>query len=91
MEMDAEKTPGPNGFSMAFFKNSWEVVKHDLMKVFEEFFVRGTINKSMNSTFINVIPKKDDPQVSTKSLQKFCPKELGRSWGILYTLPKELL
>lgn len=61
MEMDGEKAFGLDGFTIAFFKNSWEVVKLDLMKVFDEFFVRGTINKSMNYTFITLIPKKDGP------------------------------
>jgi hypothetical protein len=35
--MDRDKVPGPDGFSMAFFKDCWEVVKGDFMAVFEEF------------------------------------------------------
>lgn len=31
LEIDREKSPGPDGFTTAFFKNYWEVVKDDLL------------------------------------------------------------
>jgi hypothetical protein len=55
--MDRDKAPGPDGFSMAFFQVCWEVVKGDIMAVFEEFHTRGKFVKSINSTFISLIPK----------------------------------
>jgi hypothetical protein len=55
--MDRDKAPGPDGFSMAFFQDCWEVVKADFMAVFEEFHARGKFVKSINSTFISLIPK----------------------------------
>jgi hypothetical protein len=55
--MDRDKAPGPNGFSMAFFQDCWEVVKEDFMAVFEEFYTRGKFVKCINSTFISLIPK----------------------------------
>jgi hypothetical protein len=55
--MDRDKAPGPDGFSMAFFQDCWEVVKEDFMAVFEEFHARGKFVKSINSTFISLIPK----------------------------------
>jgi hypothetical protein len=55
--MDRDKAPGLDGFSMAFFQDCWEVVKGDLMAVFEEFHARGKFVKSINSTFISLIPK----------------------------------
>jgi hypothetical protein len=55
--MDRDKAPGPDGFSMAFFQDCWEVVKGDFMAVFEEFHARGKFVKSINSTFISLIPK----------------------------------
>lgn len=49
----------PNGFSMACYQSCWDIVKRDLMKVFKEFFGNGKVGKSMNLTFITLIPKKD--------------------------------
>jgi hypothetical protein len=37
MEMKENSAPGPNGFSVSFFKNSWEVIKGDVLKMFEDF------------------------------------------------------
>jgi hypothetical protein len=55
--MDRDKAPSPYGFSVAFFQDCWEVVKGDFMAVFEEFHARGKFVKSINSTFISLIPK----------------------------------
>jgi hypothetical protein len=35
--MDRDKAPCPDGFSLAFFQDCWEVVKRDFMAVFDEF------------------------------------------------------
>jgi hypothetical protein len=42
---------------MAFFQECWEVIKGDFMTVFSEFHDRGEFVKSINSTFIALIPK----------------------------------
>jgi hypothetical protein len=55
--MDRDKAPGPDGFSLAFFQDCWEVVKGDFMAVFEDFHAHGKFVKSINSTFISLIPK----------------------------------
>lgn len=58
--IDKDKSPGPDGFSSLFFQECWDIVKEDLMEVFKEFYDRGTVNKSMNATFIVLIPKKEE-------------------------------
>jgi hypothetical protein len=55
--MDRDKAPGPDGFSLAFFQDCWEVVKGDFMAVFADFHAYGKFVKSINSTFISLIPK----------------------------------
>ena len=55
--MDGNKAPGPDGFSMAFFQACWGVLKEDIMAVFAKFHARGKFEKSLNSTFISLIPK----------------------------------
>jgi hypothetical protein len=37
--IDGGKAPGPDGFTMAFFKSCWVVVKHDVMAFFFFFFL----------------------------------------------------
>jgi hypothetical protein len=55
--MDRDNAPSPDGFSMAFFQDCWEMVKGNFMAVFEEFHARGKFVKSISSTFISLIPK----------------------------------
>ncbi|KAK9120022.1 hypothetical protein Scep_018115 [Stephania cephalantha] len=54
-EMD--KAPGPDGFTFAFIRRSWGVIKGDIMKFFEDFHSNGVISRNMNETFICLIPK----------------------------------
>ncbi|CAN0921774.1 Transposon TX1 uncharacterized 149 kDa protein [Linum grandiflorum] len=54
-----DKAPGPDGFSMEFFKRNWSIVKGDVCTAFQEFFDCASIPHSMNSSFIVLIPKKD--------------------------------
>ena len=51
------KAPGPDGFSLAFFQACWEVLKKDIMIVFSNFHAPSKFEKSLNSTFISLIPK----------------------------------
>ena len=55
--MDGDKAPGPDGFYMAFSQECWGVIKGDFMVVFTEFHDQGEFVKSINSTFIALIPK----------------------------------
>jgi hypothetical protein len=36
-KMNGNKASGPDGFSMAFFEDCWEVLREDIMKVFRDF------------------------------------------------------
>jgi len=42
---------------MAFFQACWDVVRVDIMKVFDDFHARGLFEKSLNASFISLIPK----------------------------------
>jgi hypothetical protein len=59
-EMNGNKAPGPDGFSMAFFQQCWGVLKKDIMVVFSEFHNSRQFERSLNATFISLIPKKVD-------------------------------
>jgi hypothetical protein len=69
--MDRDKAPGPDGFSLAFFQDCWEVVKGDIMAVFADFHSCKFV-KSINSTFISLIPKFH----GAKEIKDFCPISL---------------
>ena len=52
--------PGLDGFSMAFFHHCWRVVEREVLAVFKEFYQHYKFEKSLNATFIALIPKKID-------------------------------
>jgi hypothetical protein len=56
-DLNGNKAPGPNGFLMAFFQSCWNVIKEGV-KVFLEFHECGKFVRSLNATFISLIPKK---------------------------------
>ena len=44
---------------MAFYHHCWGVVEKDVLAVFEEFYQYSRFEKSLNVTFIALIPKKN--------------------------------
>ena len=56
----SSKTPGPDGFSVGFFKNYWSIIKNDLFNCIAEFFTNGKMLKELNHTFIALIPKNEN-------------------------------
>ena len=56
--MNGDKSPGPDGFPMSFFHACWQVIKSDLMAVFVEFYDTVSLERSLNATFLTLIPKK---------------------------------
>ena len=56
---DGNKSLGPDKFPMAFFQACWGILKPDLMDVFHHFFAKCQFEKSLNATFITLIPKKN--------------------------------
>ncbi|RVW79790.1 Transposon TX1 uncharacterized 149 kDa protein [Vitis vinifera] len=66
------KAPKPDGFSMAFWQSSWGFVKEEVMGFFREFHDHNCFVKSLNTTFIVLIPKKG----GTEDLRDFRPISL---------------
>jgi hypothetical protein len=56
--LNRDKAPGPNGFTLAFFQDCWDVIKTDLMGVFQDFYTHRKFVESINATFIALILKK---------------------------------
>jgi hypothetical protein len=55
--MNGVRVPSIDGYSMVFFQACWDVLKENIMKVFREFHARGKFERSLNATFIALIPK----------------------------------
>ena len=56
-----DKESGPDGFIMAFWQSSWDFVKEEVMGFlgfFRDFHNDSQFVKSLNPTFIVLIPKK---------------------------------
>ncbi|GKG14398.1 hypothetical protein Tco_0353998, partial [Tanacetum coccineum] len=52
-----DKSPGPDGFTAAFFKEAWNIIANDVYLAVREFFRNGTLLKEINHTIIALIPK----------------------------------
>ncbi|KAE8663132.1 putative AP2/ERF domain-containing transcription factor [Hibiscus syriacus] len=60
---DSSKAPGPDGFTMGFFKNFWPILKDHLMKFLDDFHRGMSWEHGVNHAFITLIPKKLNPEV----------------------------
>ena len=60
MEMEGDNALGPDGFTMAFFQKCWSVVEVDVMAVFEHFHRYSVFERSLNASFLALIPKKNN-------------------------------
>ncbi|GJX05624.1 hypothetical protein Tco_0191540 [Tanacetum coccineum] len=55
------KSPGPDGFTAAFFKEAWNIIANDVYLAVREFFRNGTLLKEINHTIIALLPKVKSP------------------------------
>lgn len=69
-----------------FLKTCWDVVQNDLLEMMREFYLSGKLDRSINSSFIALIPKNKNPvEISefrliclVSSLYKIVAKTLSR-------------
>lgn len=55
------KSPGPDGYTMEFFKHSWDIVGEHVVKGIKHFFSTGYMLQELNNTCIALVPKIDCP------------------------------
>jgi len=55
-----DKCPGPDGWSIEFFCHFFDIIKSDLLKMVEGSRISGSINQKTTSTYIALIPKKEN-------------------------------
>jgi len=72
--MNRDKALGPDGFTLAFFQDCWDVIKSDLMGVFQDFYTHSKFVKSISATFLALIPKKSGAVDLRKVVEKIMLK-----------------
>lgn len=83
---DGDKAPGPESFTMCFFKDCWELIKDDVMQTIHNFHQNEMFEKSLNATFVALIPKR----YGAEELKDFRPISLiGGMYKIIAKLITE--
>ena len=62
--MDPYKAPGLDGFGASFYQQHSGTLKDQLCASIKEFFGLGKILKEFNHTFIALMPKLDNPEIT---------------------------
>lgn len=57
MQMDKGIAPGPDGFTVDFFQQCWDLVKEEMWEIVEDSRRSRRILKAFNATFLTLIPK----------------------------------
>ena len=57
---NGDKALGPDGFSIGFFQFCWDFIQLDVMAVLNYFHGLCSFEKSLNATFVSLIPMKTD-------------------------------
>lgn len=57
-----QKAPSPDGIPAFFYQEFWDIVKHDILNSVHAFFHSGSLLKSLNQTYITLIPKISFPK-----------------------------
>ena len=80
----SEKSPGPDGINFKFIKRFWHILKPDVLRFLDEFYVTGIFPRGCNASFIVLIPKVINPQL----LDEYRPISLI---GCMYKIVAKLL
>jgi hypothetical protein len=55
--MPLDKSPGPDGFNGQFLKSCWNIIKHDIYRLCNDFYEGKLDLESINMGYITLIPK----------------------------------
>lgn len=89
-QLGGAKAPGPNGTTTSFYQTYWPIVSVKVIRMVRSFFASGFLLKQLNHTFLDLIPKTNNPvsiyhfrpislcNVSYKIISKILPNRLKR-------------
>jgi hypothetical protein len=60
-DFPSHKSPGPDGFNGEFLRKCWPLIAEEFYDLCKDFFDGEVCLRSINSSFITLIPKKDYP------------------------------
>ena len=60
------KSPGPDGFTTNFFHYFWDLIKEEVFEIMKEYREKKGVLKSINATFLTLIPKEAGANSSDK-------------------------
>ncbi|CAL5344867.1 unnamed protein product [Camellia sinensis] len=81
---DGNKAPGPDGFNLLCFQKHWKLMKGEVIQFMKEFHTHGKLVRGINSSFITLVPKKEN----AGGLEDFRPISLV---GSLYKILSKVL
>lgn len=70
--LQPDKSPGPDGFSINFYRDHWYLIKKDLVKMMKGIQRKKKMGGFTNSTYLALIPKESRPT----SFSRFRPISL---------------
>jgi len=70
--LQPDKSPGPDGFPINFYRDHWHLIKKDLVKMMKGIQRKKKMGGFTNSTFLALIPKENRPT----SFSRFRPISL---------------
>eukprot|EP00253_Pinus_taeda_P029799 PITA_29799 len=79
--LQPDKSPGPDGFPISFYREYWQLIKKDLAKMLRGVQRKGKMGGFTNSTFLALIPKENRPT----SFSRFRPISLCNSSYKIFT------
>ena len=59
-DLQGDKAPGPDSFTIAFFQKCWSVIEEDVMCFVDEVYHHYKFERSLNASFITLIPKRQN-------------------------------
>ncbi|CAL5404505.1 unnamed protein product [Camellia sinensis] len=60
-DCNTNKAPGPDGFNLLCYQKFWKTMKPEIMQFFADFHTNSKLTYGINSTFISLIPKLENP------------------------------
>lgn len=58
--MPRNKSPGPDGFVVEFFKETWSILGKDFVVAIQSLFLKDFLPKGVNTTILALTPKKTE-------------------------------